>query len=159
MTSEVEKSTPPEAKEQPRFSWKWTIIAASGAVLLLGGAVTGTLLLTRDNGASSAEESDAAGFVEVPPLVVNLRSANGSARFLRLRLLIVPSSSASGAVIREKLPLIIDRYQPFLRELRPEDLSGSAAVYRIKEELLLRSGDVLGAGIVTDILIQDLIQQ
>ena len=57
-----------------------------------------------------------------------------------------------------RLPLVIDRFQPFLRELRPDDLSGSAASCRVKEELLVRSNQALGDGSVRDVLIQDLIQ-
>ena len=49
--------------------------------------------------------------------------------------------------------------QPFLRALRPEDLSGSAAVVRLKEEMLIRAGEAFGRGRIRDILIQDLIQQ
>lgn len=54
---------------------------------------------------------------------------------------------------------MLDSFQPFLRELRPEDLSGSAAVFRIKEEMMVRATATLGAGQVKDILIQDLVQQ
>ena len=61
--------------------------------------------------------------------------------------------------MKEKLPLILDAYQPFLRELRPEDLAGSAAVFRLKEEMLVRTTRALGPGAVVDVLIQDLIQQ
>ena len=61
--------------------------------------------------------------------------------------------------VKQDLPLILDAYQPFLRELRPEDLAGSAAVFRIKEEMLVRASQVAGAGTAKDILIQDLVQQ
>ena len=37
--------------------------------------------------------------------------------------------------------------------------AGSAAVFRIKEEMLVRATEVSGAGMVKDILIQDLVQQ
>ncbi|MBR0550924.1 flagellar basal body-associated FliL family protein [Sphingomonadaceae bacterium LXI357] len=104
-------------------------------------------------------EGGEASFVDVPPMVVNLRTSDGQARFLKLHFLIVPSNADKKAEIEEKMPLIIDRYQPFLRELRPEDLAGSAAVYRIKEELILRAGEIVGTGGVSDVLIQDLIQQ
>ena len=52
-----------------------------------------------------------------------------------------------------------DAIQPFLRELRPEDLAGSAAVFRIKEQILLRAADALGPDQIKDVLIEDLIQQ
>ena len=47
----------------------------------------------------------------------------------------------------------------FLRELRPEDLNGSAAVFRVKEEMMARMTATLGANMVRDVLIQDLVQQ
>jgi flagellar FliL protein len=36
------------------------------------------------------------------------------------------------------MPRVIDQLQTYLRELRLEDLSGSAALFRLKEELLRR---------------------
>ncbi len=61
--------------------------------------------------------------------------------------------------LKKKLPILMDAYQPYLRELRPEDLSGSAAVYRVKEELMLRARDGIGPGQVDDVLVQELVQQ
>lgn len=165
MTTETEEETAPaEVAKPPRFSKKQKIIAAVGAVVLLGG-VTGGLLMAFGGEEEGAEPhgADAAGgeesLVEVEPLVINLRSNDGQTRFLKLRFMLVAGSAGDIEKIEAKLPLIIDRYQPFLRELRPEDLAGSAAVYRIKEELILRAADILGAGVVTNVLIQDMIQQ
>jgi flagellar FliL protein len=104
-------------------------------------------------------EGAAAAYVDVPAMVVNLRGSDGAARFLKLRFMLVPASPATADAIKAKLPLVLDAYQPFLRELRPEDLAGSAAVFRIKEELLLRANAAVGAGSVKDVLIQDMIQQ
>ena len=73
--------------------------------------------------------------------------------------LLVAGPKATEASLKDQIPLVLDAFQPFLRELRPEDLAGSAAVFRIKEELLTRTRDALGDGMVDDILIQDLIQQ
>lgn len=171
MTTETddEPSTDDTAK-QPRFSKKKKVIAAAlaGALVLAG---TGGALLLGSSGKAGEEagsnENTADGegtdgntnFVEVPAMVINLRTSDGQARFLKLRFLLAAKSPGDMAVIEAKLPQILDRYQPFLRELRPDDLAGSAAVYRLKEELLLRAGDVVGAGVVSDVLIQDMIQQ
>jgi flagellar FliL protein len=95
----------------------------------------------------------------VPAMVVNLRSPDGAARFLKLHFMLVPGPNATVDGLKDKLPLVLDAYQPFLRELRPEDLAGSAAVFRIKEEMMIRTAAVLGDGMVKDILIQDLVQQ
>ncbi|WP_010544747.1 flagellar basal body-associated FliL family protein [Sphingomonas elodea] len=98
-------------------------------------------------------------FVDVPTVSVNLRSPDGSARFLKLHLMLVPGPKTTDAALKEQLPVVLDAYQPFLRELRPEDLGGSAAVFRLKEELMVRATRVLGPGMVKEVLIQDLIQQ
>ncbi|QAY79879.1 flagellar basal body protein FliL [Sphingosinicella sp. BN140058] len=108
---------------------------------------------------ASHEPAEAGAYVEVPPMTVNLRSGDGKPRFLKLRFILVAGNPENEEKVTEKLPLILDGFQPFLRELRPEDLAGSAAVFRLKEEMLSRAARVAGPGIVTDVLIQDLIQQ
>lgn len=132
-----------------------------GLLLLLlvgGGGGTAWWLLGSDKGEEEevvAETPEA--FVDVPAMQVSLRAADGGSRFLKLHIMLVPGKR-SIEEITPRLPLLVDRFQPFLRELRPEDLSGSAATFRIKEELLIRSNQALGSGAVRDVLIQDLMQ-
>lgn len=109
-----------------------------------------------------AEGEEAGGelpLVDVPALIVNMRTSGGQPRYLRIRFMIEARSAAKVEPLKARLPAIIDSYQPFLRELRPEDLTGSAAVFRIKEELLVRATATVGGGMVKDVLIQDLVQQ
>ena len=170
-----EKTEAPEAEKQGGLSKKKKLIAAAGGAVLLLGAVGGGAAFMMGGGEDHAAEGEElaeaeaehvepaeggeAVYIEVPPMVVNLRSNDGQARFLKLQFMIATPSEETKANVEEQMPMIIDRYQPFLRELRPEDLSGSAAVYRLKEELVLRAHDVVGSNAVTDILIQDMIQQ
>ncbi len=158
--------------KKPRFSRRMLIIVGGVIVLLLVAAGAAVFLLQpagegeahaeaapaeEHGGGGHGEEGEA--YVEAPAMVVNLQGADGTARFLKIRFTFVPASAAKGALIKAKLPLIVDSFQPFLRELRPEDLAGSAAVFRIKEEMLVRATSAMGSGVVKDILIQDLIQQ
>jgi flagellar FliL protein len=108
------------------------------------------------DGASDADPS--ASYIEVPPMMVNLRGGGAQAKFLKVRFIIVAAEGKTEAV-KARLPVVLDALQPFLRELRPDDLNGAAAVFRIKEELMRRSASALGKGMVRDVLIQDLIQQ
>lgn len=108
--------------------------------------------------AEAAPPVDAQSLVDVPELSANLRTADGGTKMLRVHLMLVPGEGEKEA-IEARLPLVIDSYQPFLRELRPEDVAGSAATFRLKEEMLIRSNAVLGDGAVRDVLIQDLVQQ
>ncbi len=112
-----------------------------------------------DEDTSLAEGASSSAFVEVPPIMVNLRSGSDDARFLKVRFIVVASDEKKVDEVKGKLPVLIDALQPFLRELRPSDLDGSAAVFRIKEEMLRRARRALGRGMVEDVLIQDLVQQ
>lgn len=165
------------APKPARFGKKQKMIAAAAAVLLLGGGGAAFALMggKAPEGEEAAADADhaapaegeeagkdadpAATLVDVPAMVLNLRTAGGEQRYLKLRFMIVAKDAAGAEALKARLPAIIDAYQPFLRELRPEDLAGSAAVFRIKEEMLLRAADVVGKDMVKDILIQDLVQQ
>jgi len=179
----VEDKGTPEAKA-PNKKKKLIIIgAATAAALTLGGG--GAAFFMGGKSATKAEkghaedaaaedsssEGEAKGgeggkegegkgkFVDVPTVSVNLRSPDGSAKFLKLHLMLVPGPKTTDTALKEKLPVVLDAYQPFLRELRPEDLGGSAAVFRLKEELMVRATQALGPGMIKEVLIQDLIQQ
>jgi flagellar FliL protein len=152
-----------------RSKKKLIIIGAAAAILLLGGGGAAYAVMGGGSHEAAEGDGDAEGhgaekegpdtFIEVPPMTVNLRSADGTPRFLRVHLMLVPTSPDKQAEITTKLPLIIDSYQPFLRELRPEDIAGSAAAFRLKEEMLIRANRQVGKGSVADVLIQDLVQQ
>lgn len=162
----VEEADAPPPKKR-RFGKK-TIMLAGGGLALVLILVGVAVLLLRPAGGKAAPEAEAktesheeaaVTYVEAPAMVINLRGADGAARFLKIRFTFVPASAAESEQIKAKLPLIVDAFQPFLRELRPEDLAGSAAVFRIKEEMLVRATGAMGPGVIKDILIQDLIQQ
>lgn len=161
--AEIEGEVEPAKSRRP--GKKFVIIAGAALLLLIAGGIAAYLLLRQPKAGAAAAETKAAEsdivetYVDVPAMVVNLRSADGAARLIKLHLMLVPATADKGPAITTRLPLIIDRFQPFLRELRPEDLAGSAAVFRIKEELLIRANSVTGAGTVKDVLIEDLIQQ
>jgi len=146
-----------DAGGQPNRKRKLVVVGAA-ALLALGGGGGAYMWLVGGEAPAAAAAETPDNFVDIPPMTVNLRTADGDTRFLKVHLMLVPGK-AENAEIEKRLPLIIDSYQPFLRELRPEDLSGSAATFRLKEEMLVRANAVLGAGSVRDVLIQDLIQQ
>ena len=178
IVEESAQAAPPKKSKK-----KLIIIGSAAAVLLLGGGGGAAMMFSGGgakaeasaeggHGEEAAAEAPAEGeghgggegegkeaFVDVPAMVVNLRSPDGAARFLKVHFMLVPGPKSNVEGLKEKLPLILDAYQPFLRELRPEDLAGSAAVFRLKEEMIVRTARVLGPDVVRDVLIQDLIQQ
>lgn len=175
MSSETELSKDGDdgaaAAAAPRDKKTRLLIGSAGAVLLLLGGGGGAYMMFGGKPAAAAEDHGAKGHggggagsesnqpLDVPPILVNLRSPDGGAHFLKVHVMLVPGARSTVEDLKAKLPILMDAYQPFLRELRPEDLSGSAAVYRIKEELVLRSASAIGVDRVKDVLVQDLIQQ
>jgi flagellar protein FliL len=138
------------------------VIVALAALLIVGGGLALAGVWPFAGGETAGQPSGQAAsarYVDVPPMVVTLRSADGRQHFLKLHFVIVASDSAQVGRITSAMPLILDTLQSFLRELRPEDLSGSAAVFRVKEEILVRLRDALGHDGVNEVLIQDLIEQ
>lgn len=138
------------------------LAVALGGVLLLAGVSAGGWWIMQESDEGASAVASAAGkssYIEVPAITVNLRGGDTQARFLKLRFIIVAADAGKVEGIKERLPVVLDALQPFLRELRPEDLAGSAAVFRIKEEMMARATQALGAGTIRDVLIQDLLQQ
>lgn len=170
MESEIATEMEPEdiapapeaAQPQPASKPRSRKLMLGGiAALLLAGAAGGGYMLFAPNGEShtAAAENSVDAYVEVPPMTVNLRVPGEQVRFLKLRFVILATDDVHGAAIKAKIPVVLDALQPFLRELRPEDLNGSAAVFRVKEEMMVRARSTFGEGAVRDILIQDLVQQ
>lgn len=179
--AETEGAEAPAGKPGLLGNRKMLILIGGGVLLLAavgGGAaffLGGGKSAHGENGAESAEaapaeeEAPAEGggegeggelpLVDVPPVLVNLRTADGDARYLKLHFMLEATSTAKADKLKARLPAILDAYQPFLRELRPEDIAGSAAVFRIKEEMLVRATQAAGRGMVRDVLIQELVQQ
>lgn len=162
---EEETVETPEDENSAGNKQKLSILAVILAVLLIAAAGGAYFLWpnaypwAEKTGAGASADVSEKSLIDVPPMVVNLRSSDGRVQMLKLHFMLVAAGPGRVDAIRGKLPIYLDALQPFLRELRPEDLNGSAAVYRVKEEMLSRSIDAFGDGAVRDVLIQDLIQQ
>ncbi|USI71983.1 flagellar basal body-associated FliL family protein [Sphingomonas morindae] len=133
-----------------------------GALALAAMAGAGVYLLRP--AAPPTEVAPASGaaadlYVDAPPIIVSVHGADGRAHFIKLRFVVVARSKGKAELLKERMPMLLDALQSFLRELRAEDLDGSAAVYRVKEEMMLRIRAAIGDDSVSDVLIQDLVEQ
>lgn len=86
--------------------------------------------------AASGKDGKQPTFFDLPELTVNLTTSGQRPQYLRLKLALeLPEGQAQ---IEPVVPRVLDSFQVFLRDLRPADLEGSAAVHRLKEELTRR---------------------
>ena len=61
--------------------------------------------------------------------------------------------------MQAEAPRLQDMYQGFLRELRPEDLAGSAGSHQLRQELLRRANLIAAPGHVDAVLIEEMLVQ
>ena len=98
-------------------------------------------------------------FLPIPDIIVNLSSKKGKPRFLRLSVQLELENEADKAAVEAVMPRVIDQFQTYLRELRVEDLQGSAGIYRLQMELLFRVNNAAHPVEVKDVLFQEILIQ
>jgi flagellar FliL protein len=150
---------------------KAIIIIAGALLLVVGGAgaayFTGLLdpLIAKLSGPSDdAPKAETAGpndtvFYDLPEILVNLSNADRRSTFLKLRVSLELGSQQDVTKVEALMPRIIDNFQVYLRELRVEDLKGSAGMYRLREELLTRVAAATAPAKVNDVLFKEMLVQ
>lgn len=100
-------------------------------------------------------------FYDVPDILVNVATGQDKPAFLKLSvsLELEGEAEAAKAAIEPVMPRVVDQLQTYLRELRVEDLSGSASVFRLKEEMLRRVNLAVEPVKVKDVLFREMIIQ
>ena len=98
-------------------------------------------------------------FFEIPDLIVNLNTSGRKSAFLKIKISLEIANPADIDVINQMLPRIVDNFQVYLRELRIEDLQGSAGMYRLHEELLRRVNIAVRPAKVKDVLFKEMLVQ
>lgn len=103
--------------------------------------------------------SASATFIAIPTMIVNLSEEDGTPRFLRLTVQLELKNPADSAKVEAVMPRVIDQFQTYLRELRVQDLRGSAGIYRLQMELLWRVNQAASPVEVKDVLFQEILIQ
>ncbi|HEV7369200.1 flagellar basal body-associated FliL family protein [Arenibaculum sp.] len=99
-------------------------------------------------------------FFDLPDLLVNLNSTgNRRQNFLKISVSIEIARQEDVPALEKVLPRIVDNFQVYLRELRLDDLRGSAGIYRLREELLMRIGAAVAPVKVKDVLFREMLVQ
>lgn len=98
-------------------------------------------------------------FYELPDLLVNIQSQDSRPTYLKLKITLELDSPDIVAQIEPAMPRVLDRFQAFLRELRIEDLTGSAGSYRLRLELLRRVNLAVAPAEARAVLIEEVLIQ
>lgn len=161
------------------LSKKMLIIIAVAGLVLVGGGTTAALFLTGALGKKAGGEHAAEGehgaegegeekgkdgenaavFYQLGDILVNLSGEGKRPSFLKIKVALELADAKDLPVMDKIKPRIIDNFQVYLRELRVDDLKGSAGLYRLREELQLRVTEAAQPVRIRDVLFQEMLVQ
>jgi flagellar FliL protein len=179
--AEGEEGAAPAKKKPPLMI---LIAAGVGALVVLGGGGAAAMLMLghkpdpaaqakaekakkkpADAKGKDAKDSpitegpDGAFFYAMADQTANIQTADGRPTFLKLKLVFEAPDRDTADAITPNQPRLNDMFQTFLRELRPEDLSGSQGTYQLRMELQRRVNLVIAPAKINGVLIQEMLIQ
>lgn len=158
-----------KSKTKKRPAKKLLLLGIVLPVLLLGGG-GGAYMMGMFGGGEvenpaevkkkkEAEARKKVVYFDMPEMLVNLNSADNRTHYLKISVSLELADKDQIERIQTLLPRIIDNFQVYLRELRVEDLRGSAGLYRLREELLARVNKAAAPARITDVLFKEMLVQ
>ena len=151
---------------------KKLLIIVGAVVLLLIGAAAAVFfsgILDSEETEESAEKEVKEGveaemekktyFVDLDEMIVNLNTTERRQSLLKIKVSLEVAEQKDVAVVQELTPRVVDNFQTYLRELRLDDLRGSAGMYRLREELLTRINIAVEPAKVKAVLFKEMIVQ
>jgi flagellar FliL protein len=148
-----------------KLPMKLMIIAVVAVVFLAGGGATGYLLFLKPKHApvkvaevkpkakkkekgKDAKPEEGMGktsdgpngvtYYAFPTVLSDMQGADGRPGQVKLDMTFELANVDVADTINENMPRVKDMLQTFLRELRPEDISGSEGDFRLRQELMRR---------------------
>lgn len=151
-----------ESQESQKPNRKKFILIGAIGVAFLAVAGAGTFFLTQSMGggraAQMAEVPDPV-FYDLPEITVNLSGDGTDIAFLKLLISLELRDQDMVQMVEPRMPRVLDAFQVYLRELRRQDLDGSAGIYRLKEELQRRVNLAVYPATVDNILFKEVLIQ
>ena len=98
-------------------------------------------------------------FVDIPDIIANLNNGGRRAAYIKLKAKLELARKEDVAIVTAAMPRVTDLFQGYLREMRPEELRGTAGTYRLREELIARTNIAAAPAKVIDVLLVELLVQ
>lgn len=168
MSSSPPETSPDETAAAPtkKGGKRKLILIAAPVVLLLAGAglwFTGILPhvlgMDKHEGQMEAAKPVPPSYLDLPEMVANLNGNLRKPSYIKLDARIEVPIPGDVDKVKAALPRVVDLMQTYLREMRPEELRGSAGTYRLREELLIRASAAVAPAKVSDVLFTQMLVQ
>ena len=128
-------------------------LSLAGAGLWLSGVLPGLLGMKKP---AAHVEGAAPVFVDLPEMLTNLNVTGKRPAYLKVHVkLEIPAADKEG--VAAVTPRLVDLFQTYLRDMRPEELRGAVGTYRLREALLARANVAVAPAHVSDVLFDQLL--
>jgi flagellar protein FliL len=183
MANHKEETTD-DHDDAPKKKGKKGLIIILAVVLLLGGVGAGLFFSgmldsllggekpkevaeeshdapSGEHGEKAEEKADASApvYFELPDVMANLNPGSATPSFIKTTITLEAPNQEVVEKLQAIQPKIQDIIITYIRELRPSDLKGSAGVYRLRDELMLRINKALSPDKINNVLFKELLIQ
>jgi len=151
-----------EVVAQPKSKFKLVVMIVAALFVLGAGAATWFLFFRHpaDEVHAEAPPPKPPVFVEVPDMMVNLVTGPGErVQYLKVKVVLEVKEERQVEEIKPTMPRVTGIFQTYLRELRSSDLTGSAGLFRLKEELTRRVNAAVAPTKVSAVLFKEIMVQ
>jgi flagellar FliL protein len=98
-------------------------------------------------------------YVDLPELITNLNSNPQRPNYVKLTARLEVAKQADVERVKAAMPRLQDLFLTYMREMRPQELRGSAGTYRLREELIARANLAAAPARINDILFTQMLIQ
>lgn len=98
-------------------------------------------------------------YIDLPELVANLNGNPQRPSYIKIVARLEVPKPDDVEKVRAVMPRLQDMMQTYMREMRPDELRGSAGTYRLREELIARANTAAAPAKVSDVLFTQMLIQ
>ena len=150
-------TAPKKAGTRKKLLWAATVvIGLSGIGVTYATGLVGKLSTGKE---TAGAEAGVPGSVDLPEIMANLNAGPRKSAFVRIKARLELASKADEPAVLAAQPKMQDLFQTYLRDMRPEELRGSAGTYRLREELVARANIAVAPARVTEVLFIEMLVQ
>jgi len=160
-TAEATTAKPKKGKGKLVIIAAVAVLAVAGA----GGWFTGVIpkLLGKEHVSAEHAAAESAKaepvFLDLPEMIANMNAGGRRAAYIKLRAKLELARKEDVGTVQAAMPRVVDLFQGYLREMRPDELRGTAGTYRLREELVARTNIAAAPARVTDVLFVEVLVQ
>ncbi len=135
------------------------ILAGATAGLWFTGVLPNLLGLRQAEPKAEDTKPHAPIYVDLPEFIANLNSNPQRPNYIKLTARLEVARQEDVERVKAGMPRLQDLFLTYLREMRPQELRGSAGIYRLREELIARANLAVAPARITDVLFTQMLIQ